>query len=54
MTTALFLLSAVEVVLSMNDFSSVTIVLVNDMYIEKNNDQFEFAVIATQEDMDQF
>lgn len=54
MTTALFLLRVVELGLSMNDLSTVTIGLVNDMYIEKNNDQFEFAVIATQEDMDHF
>ena len=54
LNTALFLLRAVELGLSMNDLSEVTIGLVNDMYIEKNNDSYDYKLIATQEDMDNF
>ena len=49
-----FLLRAVELGLSMNDLSELTIGLVNDMYIEKNNDSYDYKLIATQEDMDNF
>lgn len=38
----------------MNDLSELTIGLVNDMYIEKNNDGYDYKLIATQEDMDNF
>lgn len=38
----------------MNDLSELTIGLVNDMYIEKNNDSYDYKLIATQEDMDDF
>lgn len=38
----------------MEDLSELTIGLVNDMYIEKNNDEYKYKVLATQEDMDKF
>lgn len=54
MITALFLLRAVELGLTINDLSYLTIGTVNDMYIEKNNDDYKYKVVATQEDMDRF
>lgn len=38
----------------MRDLEELTIGLVNDMYIEKNNDSYNYNKIATQEDMDNF
>lgn len=38
----------------MEDLSELTIGLVNDMYIEKNNDEYKYKVLATQEDYNRF
>ena len=54
MTTALFLLRAVEIGLSVSDLSLLTIGLVNDMFTEKNNDDYKYKEVATQEDYDKF
>ena len=54
MTTALFLLRCLEVGLSIKDMDELTVGMVNDMFIEKNNDSFEWKEIASQEDMDRF
>ena len=40
MTTPLFLLRAVELGLSVSDLDLLTIGLVNDMFIEKSNDDY--------------
>ena len=54
MTTPLFLLRAVELGLSVSDLSLLTIGLVNDMFTEKNNDDYKYKEVATQEDFDKF
>ncbi|MDU5467141.1 MAG: hypothetical protein E6084_04645 [Peptoniphilus harei] len=54
MTTPLFLLRAVELGLSVSDLSLLTIGLVNDMFTEKNNDEYKYNEVATQEDFDKF
>lgn len=46
MTTPLFLLRAVELGLSVSDLSLLTIGLVNDMFTEKNNDDFKYREVA--------
>lgn len=54
MTTALFLLRCVEVGLSLNDLDELTVGMVNDMFIEKANDGYDWKEIATQSDFDKF
>ena len=54
MTTPLFLLRAVELGLSVSDLSLLTIGLVNDMFTEKNNDEYKYKEVSTQEDFDKF
>ena len=54
MNTALFLLRAVELGLSMNDLDDLTIGMVLDMTTEKANDEYDWKVLATQDDMNQF
>jgi len=55
MTTALFLLRAVQVGISLSDLDLLTIGMLNDIYAEAYNDQKgEYAQLATQEDMDAF
>lgn len=54
MTTPLFLLRAVELGLSISDLDLITIGLVNDMFTEKNNDDFKYKEVATQDDFDKF
>lgn len=54
MTTPLFLLRCVQLGLSMQDLELLSIGLINDMYAESRNDDCEYAVLATQEDMNRF
>ena len=54
MTTALFLLRCVQLGLSMQDLDLLTIGMVGDMYVESRNDDYNYPVLATQEDMDRF
>ena len=54
MTTPLFLLRCVQLGLSISDLDLMTIGLVNDMFTEKENDDFKYNSLATQEDFDQF
>lgn len=54
MTTALFLLRCTEVGLSMADLDELTVGMVNDMFVEKSNDNYEWKEIASQEDFDRF
>lgn len=54
MTTALFLLRCCEVGLSLSDLDELTVGMVNDMFIEKSNDSYDWKEIANQEDMDNF
>ena len=52
MTTPLFLLRCVQLGLSMGDLDFLTIGLVNDMFTEREKDDFKYDSLATQEDFD--
>lgn len=54
MTTALFLLRCLELGLSITDMDELTVGIVNDMFIEKQNDKYDWKEIASQEDMNKF
>ena len=54
MTTPLFLLRCVQLGLSIRDLDLLTIGIVNDMYVDSRNDEYKYAVVATQEDFDRF
>ncbi|WP_316537631.1 hypothetical protein [Finegoldia magna] len=45
---------AVELGLSVADLSLLIIGLVNDMFTEKNNDEYKYKEVDTQEDFDKF
>lgn len=46
MSTALFLLRCTEVGLSMNDLDELSVGMVNDMFVEKSNDNYDWKEIA--------
>lgn len=55
MSTALFLLRAAQLGISVSDLDLLTIGMLNDMYAERINDEEgEYARVATQEDFDNF
>ena len=54
MTTPLFLLRCVQLGLSMADLDLLSIGLVNDLFTERENDEFSYKSLATQEDYDSF
>ena len=54
MTTPLFLLRCVQLGISIRDLDLLTVRLVNDMYIESDNDNENYAQVATQKDYDSF
>lgn len=54
MSTALFLLRCTELGLSMKDLDDITIGMVNDMFVEKSNDNYDWKELASQEDFDRF
>ena len=54
MTTPLFMLRCVQLGISIRDLDLLSIGLVNDMFIEMGNDDFEYPEVATQSDMDKF
>lgn len=55
MTTAVLLLRAAEVGISIADLDLLTIGMLNDIFVEKFNDsEGEYEDVATQEDIDQF
>ena len=54
MTTALFLLRAVQMGLTMDDLDGLEYGTVIDMMTEKSNDDCEYNVVATQEDFDRW
>lgn len=54
MTTALFLLRCAEIGLSMVDLELLDVGMVYDMFVEHDNDSYEWKQIATQHDMDTF
>ena len=44
----------VELCLPISDLDLLTIGFVNDMFTEKNNDEYKYKEVATQEDFDKF
>ena len=54
MTTPLFLLRCVQIGLSLSDLDLLTIGMVNELFIEKDNDDIPYDYKATQEDMNRF
>ena len=54
MTTPLFLLRCKQLGLSMQELELLTIGLIDDMFIEKENDDFDYLSLATQEDFNLF
>jgi len=50
--TAVFLLRASQLGLSMADLEILSIGMVLDMLIEKQNDDYDYPVLATQADID--
>ena len=54
MTTPLFLLRCVQIGLSLSELDLLTIGVVNDMFTERENDDFKYDSLATQEDFDAF
>lgn len=54
MSTALFLLRAVQLGISASDLELFTIGMVMDMCTEALNDQEDYCVLATQDDFDRF
>ena len=54
MTTPLFLLRCVQIGLSISDLDFLTIVLVIDLFTEKENDGYPYSYQATQADFDKF
>lgn len=54
MTTPLFLLRCVQIGLSLSDLDLLTIGMVNEMFIERDNDEATYSYKATQIDMDKF
>jgi len=55
MTTPLFLLRCVHIIDHTNrDLDLLTIGMVNDMYAESSNDDWNYNTVATQADFDKF
>lgn len=54
MTSALFLLRCSEIGLSMTDLDDLSVGMVNDMFVEKANDNYDWREIANQRDFDRF
>lgn len=54
MTTPLFLLRCVQIGLTLSDLNLLTIGMVNEMFIEKDNDEATYEYKATQDDFDRF
>lgn len=52
MNTPLFLLRAVQLGLSIADLDYLSVGMVFDMLVEKQNDSYEYPVLATQADID--
>lgn len=53
-TTAVFLLRAVQLGISLSDLELLTIGMVDDMYTEQLNDDVKYPFKATQQDFDRF
>lgn len=52
MTTPLLLLRAAQLGIPLRDLELLTVGMLNDMFIESANDQYDYPVLATQADID--
>lgn len=52
MNTALFLLRCVQCGISIDDLELLSVGMVNDMFVELKNDEYDYPVMATQQDID--
>lgn len=50
--TALFMLRAVQCGISISDLELLSIGMINDMFIEMKNDDYEYPTVAAQSDID--
>lgn len=46
------MLRCIQCGISISDLDRLTIGIVNDMFVEKQNDEYKYPVLATQEDID--
>ena len=54
MTTPLFLLRCIQLGISLGELDMLTIGMVNDMFSERERDEYEWVEIASQNDYDSF
>lgn len=54
MTTPLFLLRCLQIGLSLRDLDLLTVGMVNDIFVENQNDGYEYDEVADQADFDAF
>lgn len=54
MSTPLFLLRCVQLGISIRDLDLLTIGMVNDMFTERQNDNYNYPLEASQAQMDKF
>jgi len=54
MTTPLFLLRCMQIGLSMRDLDLLTVGMVNDIFVENMNDDYDYREVASQSDFDKF
>ena len=54
MNTGLFLLRCVQIGLSLSDLDLLTIGMIDEMFIERDNDDYDYPYKATQAQMDAF
>lgn len=54
MTTPLFLLRCLQIGLSLRDLDLLTVGMVNDIFVENQNDEYEYDEVADQADFDAF
>lgn len=54
MTTALFMLRCVQIGIGITDLDYLTIGMVDDMFIESANDDYNYPYLADQDDFDAF
>lgn len=52
--TALYLLRCNQLGLHYDDMEHLTYGMIQDLFIERENDEFEYEYVATQEDFDNF
>ena len=54
MTTPLFLLRCIQLGISLSELDMLTIGIVNDMFNERERDEYEWVELATEADMEKF